>query len=231
VTAKDVVDYAASRGNAVKTRNNARSYIKSFLEWCCSDERRYLSENPCASLKLEKEPYREPKFISAADMEKLAREVEKGHAAALPFLVLSYWCGIRTAEIQRLAESPEDIKWEEQTVRLAKVKGWTSGRKPRVVHIEPNAIAWMKKIGIREAIGGMSVLSMRNAVYESAVKAGVKLGHNMGRHSYITHLSAKTGDPRRAEGMAGTSSGMRTKNYDGLATKTEGEAYFAIMPS
>ena len=59
----------------------------------------------------------------------------------------------------------------------------------------------------------------------------MKLGHNMGRHSYITHLSAKTGDPRRAEGMAGTSSGMRTKNYDGLATKTEGEAYFAIMPS
>jgi hypothetical protein len=31
--------------------------------------------------------------------------------------------------------------------------------------------------------------------------------------------------------LAGTSSGMRTKNYDGLATKTEGEAYFAIMPS
>lgn len=231
VTAKGVSDYVAAMGVAVKTRNNHRGYIKSFLSWCAADERRYIPSNPCSGMKLEREPYKEPKFISAEDMEKLAREVEGKHPEAIPYMVLSYWCGIRTAEIQRLAETPEDIRIDEETVRITKVKGWTGGRRPRIVHIEPNAKEWMRRYGVCGAIGKMTVNAQQKLVYHAAEDAGVKLGHNMGRHSYITHLSAKTGDPRRAEGMAGTSSGMRTKNYDGLATKTEGEAYFAIMPS
>ena len=231
VTLKDVSEYAATVGNAVKTRNNVRGYIKSFLAWCADGERLLIAVNPCASLKSEKEPYKEPLFISVADMETLAREVERSHPAALPFLVLSYWCGIRSAEIDRLRECPEDIRYEEQTVRISKVKGWTRGMKPRVVHIEDNAVAWMRKIGIREALPKMTVESMRNAVYFAASAVGVRLGHNTGRHSYITYLSAKTGNPRFAETMAGTSDGMRTKSYDGLATKSAGEAYFSIMPS
>lgn len=231
VTAKDVADYVAALGGAVKTRNNHRGYIKSFLSWCAADERKYIPANPCAGMKPEKEPYSEPGFISAADMEKLAREVEKNHPAAIPFMVLSYWCGIRTAEIERLAETPEDIRWEEETVRLSKVKGWTSGRRPRVVHIEPNALEWMRRNDIRKRISERSVMTQRNLVYEAAAAAGVKMSHNMGRHSYITHLAAKTGNAKLVESMAGTSGGMRSKNYDGLSTKTEGEAYFAIMPA
>lgn len=231
VTAKGVADYVDALGVAVKTRNNARSYIKTFLSWCAADERRYIAENPCAGMKPEKEPYKEPVFISAADMEKLAREVEANHPTAIPFMVLSYWCGIRTAEIERLADKPEDIRLEEETIRLSKVKGWTSGRRPRITHIEPNALAWMKRHDVRRQLPGRAVVTMRETLYRAAADAGVNLGRNMGRHSYITHLAAKTGDAKMVESMAGTSGGMRAKNYDGLSTKTEGQAYFSIMPS
>jgi len=231
VTAKDVCDYVAARGNAVKTRNNARSYIKTFLNWCSNDERKYICANPCSSMKQESEPYSEPEFISVADMVKVTRKVEEKYPDALPYLVLSYWCGIRTAEIERLRDAPDDIVYEEGTVRISKPKGWTKGIRPRIIHVEKNAVAWMEKCDIRSAIVRRTAETMINDVYKAAEDVKVKLCRNCGRHSYQTYLTAKTGNPKFVEAMAGTSAAMRTKNYDGLATKTAGEEYFSIMPT
>jgi len=100
------------------------------------------------------------------------------------------------------------------------------------VHLEENVLAWMRSFDIRGALAGASSAEwMRKAVCRAGDAVGVTIRQNYGRHSYITYLTAKTGDPAFAEAMAGTSGGMRSKHYDGLATKADGARYFGIMPS
>jgi len=232
VSAREVAGYVAALGGAVKTRNNALNYIKSFMAWCAREERGWLERSPCASLRLEREAYRDPLFIAVDDMERLARAVEADFRGGLPFLVLSYWCGVRSDEIGRLMGCPQDVRHEEGSVRIAMPKGWTKGMRPRVVHLEENAVAWMRSFDIRgELAAAGSVDAMRRAVCRAGEAVEVEVKQNYGRHSYITYLTAKSGDPALAEAMAGTSGGMRSKHYDGLATRAEGVRYFSIMPS
>lgn len=237
VTAKEVSDYLEENygKRKPKTYNSHLLYIKTFFNWCCKDEREYLLKSPVQSLEYKPEPWVEPEYMKPEDVDKLFRLLEshkQDRPEFLAYAVVNFFCGCRAIEVVRMASDPDAAKIdiENATVRIAKAKGYQQGKKPRAFNIHPTALAWMKSFGFLGALAKVT-RDTQEEVYNLARAAGIPMFKNCGRHTFITYHVAAYGDPSKTTAMVGTSDKMRADNYCGLATKKDGEAYFAIMPT
>lgn len=232
VTAPEVAKYVG-KFTADKTHNNALGLIKSFLNWCCKSERGYLDKNPVADMEMRKLAYKEPEYARVEDVARVFAELEKaGDRDAIAYGALAYFCGIRFEEICRLSKRAEqDIRIAEDTIRIAKPKGWLQGMTPRVIHIPANAKEWLLVGNHGQTLGLHNVEIIRKRFRDTAVGLGIDLPENAGRHSFITYHIAAFAQPETTAGLAGNSVHMIVNHYMGLATKSQGEAYFAIRPS
>lgn len=236
IAAKEVAAYLERNygGKKPKTYNSHLLYIKTFLNWCCKDERAYLAKNPISSMKFKPEPWEEPEYMKPADVECLFRLLEahkEDRPELLAYATVNFFCGCRAVEIQRMASDPDaaKINIEGETVRIAKAKGYQQGKRPRAFPIHPTALAWMKSFDFLAALSKVTEDTQKE-VYELARKNGVPMFQNCGRHTFITYHVAAYNDPAKTTAMVGTSEKMRADNYCGLASKAEGEAYFRIWP-
>jgi len=237
VTASEIEKYLRDNygERKPKTYNSHLLYLKTFFNWCCKDQRQYLVKSPIRSLEFKPEPWEEPEYMAPGDVERLFRLLEsvKGeHPEMLAYATVSFFCGCRSVEILRMAQDPSAAKVdiENETVRIAKAKGYQQGKKPRAFHIEPTALAWMKSFDFLSALGKITDKTQKE-LYDLARANEVPMFQNCGRHTFITYHVAAFGDPSKTTAMVGTSDKMRADNYCGLATKKDGEAYFAIMPA
>lgn len=222
---------APVRKQAQKTFNNNLSYLKSFFAWCMKPAQNFMTANPAQDIAAEKIAYEEPKYLSVEDTEKIFREAERrGDAAALAYGTLAYFCGVRFAEMGRVAKDARAFVLEDETIRVAHPKGYLRGTRPRVFQVVPNALAWLKACDAPRALAKVAPQQAKRRFMDAAKAVGVVVPKNAGRHSFISYHVAAYGDPVKTEALAGTSAAMRVQNYMGLATKVQGERYFAIMP-
>lgn len=234
-TAKDVDEWLKTKcANSPKSFNNYLSYLKTFFNWCVKSPRAWISENPIAGMEMKRIAYKEPEYMAPSDVERVFRELEKMKSQRpdlLAYGILSFFCGVRREEILRMASLPDaaNVNLEDETVRIAKPKGWTKGIMPRAFPIQRNALAWMKSFPFEDAVKRICGHCADN-VKEIATRLGITMPKNAGRHTFITMHVAAYGNPSNTEAVAGTSKKMRVSNYCGLASKKNGEAYFAIMP-
>ena len=237
VTLRSIEEYLKTNygGLSEVTYNSHLSYIRTFVNWCAKAKRGYLKPGLLDDLELKDIAWEEPKYMSVADVEKLMRalETKKDEAPdALAYCVTNLFCGVRREEVLRMASLPDAAKihLEDETVRISKVKGFTKGRAPRAFQIPPNALAWMQSFDYEKAVKLITEYTTRK-VEKIAASAGVETFRNFARHSFITYHVAAYGDPAKTQAMVGTSSKMRADHYCGLASKKDGEAFFAIFPS
>lgn len=232
ITAEAVAKYL-TRYTADKSHNNALGLISSFLNWCCRAERKYLDENPVADIRKRKLAYKEPEYAKVEDVAAIFAELERvGDRDAIAYGALAYFCGIRFEEISRLAKTAAtDIRIAEDTIRIAKPKGWLQGMTPRVIHIPDNAKEWLMRGNQGQTLGLHKLELIRQRFRDTALGLGINLPDNAGRHSFITYHIAAFAEPEKTAGLAGNSVTMIVNHYMGLATKPQGEAYFAIRPS
>ena len=237
VTAKEVVDYLDTNYGQMKpkTYNSHLLYLKTFFNWCCKDERGYLMKSPIASAKYREEPWEEPEYMKPEDVERLFRllESEKDkHPEMLAQAIISFFCGTRAVEIRRMAmiDDAAKIHLDDETIRIAKPKGYQRGRVPRAFHIEPTAMAWIDSFDFIAAVKKITKGTIAD-IYRLARKNKIPVFQNCGRHTFITYHVAAFGDPAKTQAIVGTSAKMRAENYCGLASKANGEAYFKIMPT
>ena len=215
------------------TYNNVLTYCKTFLNWCCAKSRLYIGRNPLEDLKPRRIMYETPEFASVQDVRRIFNElVKRNDIEAIIYTALSFFCGIRFAEIERIGESEDGnhaIDIADGTVRIEMPKGWTQGMAPRVFRMEDNALQWMRYCG-RDALKRFSAFNARTRMHQVAEEIKIKFPHNAGRHSFITYHVAKYELPERTEAIAGTSKAMRARHYQGLVKKTEADEYFSIVP-
>lgn len=232
VTEQEFVKYLAQFKNDT-TYNNVLTYCKTFLNWCCAKSRLYISHNPLEDLKPRRIVYETPEFAPAADVRAILKKlVADNDIEAIIYTALSFFCGIRFAEIERIGESEDGnhaIDLGDGTVRIEMPKGWTQGMAPRVFRMEENALTWLRYCG-REALTHFSALNARLRMHHAATEIGITFPHNAGRHSFITYHVAKYELPERTEAIVGTSKAMRARHYQGLVKKSEAEEYFSIVP-
>jgi len=236
ITMESILEYMKTEygSMAPKTYNSHLSYIKTFLNWCCKDEQRYMLSNPAAKLTLKEVEWKTPEYFKPDVVERIFRILEerkREHPEYLATAILGFFCGIRSEEIRRMASDDDaaTILLDDETIRIAKGKGFTKGRKPRAFNIPPNAIEWMRSFDFMSAVSLIRKFTS-DTMIKMLDQCGIKWTHNAARHTFITMHVAAYGEPMKTQAMCGTSGTMLCNNYNGLASKKEGEAYFAILP-
>ena len=186
-------------------------------------------------MKFKEEPWEEPEYMKVEDVARLFKVLEaekEQHPEYLAQAVVSFFCGSRAVEIRRMAmiEDAAKIHLDDETIRIAKQKGFQRGRRPRAFHIEPTAMAWIKSFDFLAALKMVRKGTIAD-IYKLARKHKIPVFQNCGRHTFITYHVSAYGDPAKTQAIVGTSAKYRAENYCGLASKANGEAYFKIWPS
>lgn len=217
------------------TYNGVLGIFKTFFRWCVSQEQQLISKNPIDGMKRLEIEYHQPEYIKASEAEKLFRVLEKNKESCPEILansILSFFCGMRQAEIARVREGEESVRisLEDRFIRVRKCKGSSRGIRPRAFHIPDQAYAWMTSFDFMSAIMKY-IYRPRKKLDEFAKKAEITVPHNAGRHTFITMFEAVHHDSSALSAIVGNTEDVRSKSYNGVELEKEGRAYFAIMPS
>ena len=193
--------------------------------------------------------FHEPVFFRPDRVERIFRAAEAHpgppRASVGAFLTLGFFAGVRTAEILRAEWA--DLNLDEGVLRIPRPKGWTNGRRPRLVELEENAVAWMR-YWRRWTTGQRRGHEPRGAIVpdgwrltewkrEQLEPSGDSWGndeaHNVMRHTYATmHVGAFREAAATALNLGhGRGLEILEKHYRGLVSRTVAQAYWNIYPS
>lgn len=98
-----------------------------------------------------------------------------------------------------------------------------TGRK-RIITIQPNLLRWLERYGLE-------ILPANGRTGIDNIRADCTLGHDVLRHSFISHHVAAFGSKGRTALEAGNSEAIIDAHYLNLPTEEEGKAFFQILPS
>lgn len=229
--------YRADSPGTAKTYNNVLGDIKTFVRWCCSKEQNLLAADPLDGMKKLEIGYRQPEYMKTADVERLFRVLERHKAetpAVLADAILSFFCGMRAIEIERVREGEESVRISlehgDSFIRVIKCKGSLRGVRPRAFRIPPQAEAWMRSFDFLSAVM-IPNPRMREIMKDYAKEAGVEIPKNAGRHTFITMYEAAHHDSNALSAIVGNTEGVRSRSYNGVELEREGRAYFEILPT
>jgi integrase len=190
-----------------------------------------------------KQGYLHPDRKTAAEQSDSFREPEKeieiftpdemrdillaAHARILPLIAIGGFCGIRSAEVERLTW--QDIKWDRRHIEVAGHKAKTAAR--RLVPLPDNLKAWLAPW--RQETGPIiTIRDYSGALGDTAVKAQILGGwrQNALRHSFISYRVSLTGDVARTSLEAGNSPKMIFRHYREIVDEESAQAWFGILP-
>jgi hypothetical protein len=217
-----------------KTYNNHLGDIKTFFGWCAKSEQGFIGVSPIADVKKIVLRYHDPEYVKAEDIGRLFAALV-GHKDESPSdladAILSFFCGMRQCEIDRVREGPGavEINLDEGFVIVKKGKGYTRGIRKRSFTLSEQAKAWMHSFDFMAAVA-VSNKQFRRHLVERAKEAKVKLPKNAGRHTFITMYAAAYHDQSKLTSIVGNTEGVRANSYDGVEVEANGRAYFGIMP-
>lgn len=207
-----------------QTMRNFRTVLTGFFGFCRS--RGWCSSNPVDGLTLPKiKGEEEPEIFTAGEFNRLLNAASND---ILPCLVLGGFCGLRSAEIERL-------HWEDVHLASGEVvikRGTAKTKSRRIVPICEAAKAWLS--GYKNPTGPIWKKTHEDfyqAQADTAAAAGIAWRANGLRHGYASHRLAVTGDAVRVAHEMGNSAGIVHGHYKSLVSESEGKAWFSITPS
>lgn len=223
-----------SQFTSIITYNSNHSRLRSIFNWFVSEG--MLEISPMKQLKPKQVPYREPVYFMPEKVAEIMRVIEENppEAGGILFFVLGFFCGIRSAEILRLEW--RDIDLDAGTIRVRQPKGFSRGVKPRIVELERNALAWVKKYFQHGKQGKIITTRMTEWKKQVLEPLGLSWGndsnHNVMRHTYAT---MHVGFFRNASATAlnlghGHSSTVLERYYMGVVTRDVASKYWEIRP-
>jgi integrase len=225
------------QGYAGQTYLNNRTVLNTFFEFCTA--RKYCYSNPIEEVERVK--------ANGGDIEiytpvEIARLLAASDAEFLPVLALAAFCGLRSAEIERLEW--KDLNFQKRFVELGKSKAKTRSR--RLVPISDNLAAWLQPYSRKEGkIWPHSSVLLYRRMQQTAAATEVlndsekKIKHqpaiawkqNALRHSFISYRMAETNDAAKVSLEAGNSPAMVFKHYRQLVTEEQAKAWFGVLPN
>ena len=246
LSAADVLDAASSLASA-RTYNGFLKIAGTALRW---GVREGLAPRGVADALVRRpSECREPVWFAPGKVERIFRAAEAAPgpraAAAGMRLALGFFAGVRTVEIERAAW--EDLDLDGAVLRIPRPKGTAAGPKPRLVELEPNAVAWLRRwkrwtvrrLRGREPHGPVVPRPRLFAEWKRATlePLGLSWGdaglRNVMRHTYATmHVGAFRDAAATALNLGhGRSGAVLEKHYMGLVPRREALTYWNIFPA
>jgi integrase len=182
-------------------------------------------------------------FYTPAEFKALLERASKQPAKAeqdfrdlLPMLAIGGLAGLRTQEMLRLTW--EDTRRVENHIEVTSGKAKT--RQRRLVEVVPALAQWLAPYSEREGkLWAQHEVTFQQhfvdlcAQVQTEVKGkkvAVARKQNGLRHSFCTYHFAAHGNENLTAQQAGNSPTMLHRDYKGLATRKEGEAWFVVAP-
>lgn len=142
---EDEVAKALARFSDPQSFNSVFRRLRLAFNWAV--QAGLVERSPLGRLAPRRIDWREPAHFLPDRVERIFRAAE-AHPGPLAGavgmqLALGFFAGVRTAEIARARW--EDIDLDGALLRVPRPKGFTSGHKPRLVELEPCAVAWMRR--------------------------------------------------------------------------------------
>lgn len=217
-----------------KTYNNHLGNLKTFFKWCMKSEQGYIDKDPLVDVERIILAWKDPAYVNVEDVKKLFKAIAEGSRDCredLADAVLSFFCGMRNAEIGRVRDGKDavNVDVENGYIRVVKCKGSTQGKRPRAFTIPEPALTWMRAFDFATAVMRPNPL-FRLHLVEYAKAAGVKIPKNAGRHTFITMHAAAYHDQNLLSSIVGNTESVRANSYDGVEIEANGREYFTITP-
>jgi integrase len=241
ITTEEVRTWLLGLPLAAKTRNKHRGYAGQVFNLAV--DYGYVTSSPVTKIKKFRERASEEdgeiSILSAEETEHLFRAATP---EIIPFLTLSFFCGIRRATLERLDWS--EVKFAEKRAIVPRYK--SKNQKRYRVTLSDNAIEWLRpyvckngsllapalainRPGARK--GQPSVVGTRRRILEAAAKAGVTLPDNGGRHTFISmHVAHYESIDKTALESDNSPEIIKADYLDVGVTREDADAFWKIFP-
>ena len=211
---------------SLQNRQNYYRTLHTFFEFALS--KGYRADNPIKSISKPSPDESVPGILSIVQCENLLHaglEAETDFNL-LGYVVLGMFCGIRSAELERLDWSAVDLESRHVTISANIAKA----RSIRNVEIPDTALLWLMHCSKR--VGPVRPLRFRERFDKLRKLAGINhwpnnaLRHSAGSYHYAMHEdSTKT-----AHMLGHTQDSVLFKHYRALTKKTDARAFFNLTP-
>lgn len=168
-------------------------------------------------------------FYSPKDLAALLKTANENdeHRQLLPVIALCGLAGLRLQEAVRLEWA--DVWRVEGHVEISSAKSKTRSR--RLVNACPSLLAWLEPYRASEGPVWAHTLDRFHSDF-GALRDSLKIParRNGLRHGFCTYHFSLNSNENLTSAQAGNSPAMIHGCYKGLATKKQGEAWFAVAP-
>ncbi len=207
-----------------KTWNNYRAELHAFFRWAVEDKQ-WVRENPVAAVKRKTAAQRGlPEIKTASEVADILKQASQWQDGVLAkYYALAFFAGIRP---------------EGEMMKLSKDEGRYIDLKRGVIHIQPEVskTGQYRQIPIRPNLAKWlkaypgPILPKNHDRLLKGFRQQCQLGHDIARHTFISHHVAAFKSVGEASLEAGNSEFIVRKHYLNLLTETEGADYWEITP-
>jgi len=235
VSREDIQTFLDGKDISLVSKSNMRSRISQFFNWAI--EKKHCLNNPCNGIKIHLQD-KDVEIFTPKQAKKLMRLCEGKFPDLIVYHAIALFAGLRPDECKLLTW--ENIHLEERTITV--LTGTTKVKETRNVHIEDNLLTWLQTY--RPKNGGKGFITpqerFRKETLALHVAAGFKgMGENLDapewvtdilRHSFGSYWLGKHKNRNQLAEEMGNSLAMIKKHYRKVVSKTDIEAFWAILP-
>ena len=222
ITTTQISSWLSSLKVSAVTRNNYRRVLGVLFNFGLG--RKWCSENPATAVNAAKE---KDSPIGILQPEQMASILENASQETLPYWVIGAFCGLRSAELERLdwKDVHFDSGFVEVTARNAK-----SARR-RLIEMQPNLKAWL--LPYRSMRGSVAPINLRKLLEADRQAAGiVTWPSNALRHSFASYsLSHFQNAGKTALDLGHADANVVFAHYRELVRSEVAKRWWSIVPN
>jgi integrase len=203
------------------TRNTFQLRLSVLFEF--ARRRHWCAENPILQVEKAKWKGVEPGVLSPQQFAKLLQVADH---ETRPYWLIGGWCGLRSAELERLEWA--DVDFERELVEVSTAKAKTAAR--RHVTIRPALLSWLA--AYRSCVGAVCPVNLRQRLEADRERAGItNWPFNALRHSFASyHLEFFQQPGQLCVEMGHIDQGLVARHYRRRVSPEAAKAWWEIMP-
>jgi integrase len=223
----EIEDWMGRQTWAPRTRQNYCRDLSNLFGF--AQRRGYTAANPVERIELPKVTPKPPGILTVPEAEALLAAAKASGGAMLPAITIGLFCGLRSAEIERL-------DWRHVCLNLATIEVTAENAKMserRVVDMPKNLLAWLKPYA--KAAGPVAPAKsfdwhLKMLWQAAGMKAWPK---NAMRHSFASYHFSQHQNAALTTAQLGHFGSTRTfvSSYRGVVQPSEAAKFWALVPA
>jgi integrase len=221
VSPGEIADWLRALGQTPLSRNTFHARLSVLFNF--ARQNRWVEINPMPDVPLAKVVSGEPGILTP---EQIGRLLESASEETLPYWAIGAFCGLRSAELERLQW--EQVSFEDGLIEVTAKTSKTAAR--RHVKIEENLHQWLTPYMFRH--GPVCPPGLYPRLLEDRQRAGLtEWPSNALRHSFASYHLAHFGNPQTTSAELGhMSPAVVFQHYRQLVRSEQAGRWWKIVP-